>query len=180
MKLSRTFIKKLKANPFVYHYTTVEAMFSLLEGYRLNGLQAIPVRAYCIYNSNDPREMELGYDIIKNILLQHEGAFDNSLNLSEIYSNPEYEKQCKDNMFPRPINGIVEMASVPYSVSFSCKRDFLPMWSMYGCGKKGVCLKFNMNSLIDEMIESLQLCYVHYKGEKENIIADYMLPLLYN
>lgn len=169
--------KKLIETPFVYHYTRVDALFSILEGCRKKGKKYLPFRAGCAYNSNDSREMELGYEAVKEILPQYEESCTKSMNLSEVYSKPEYEDQCKKRLFQRPKDGLVEMSIVPYTISFSCKRDFLPMWSMYGNDKRGVCLKFNLESLIDSL--NTEFCFVHYEGDKENIIKDYLLPKLY-
>ena len=176
--MSKLFNKKLMDNPFVYHYTSVDALFSILEGCRKSELHTLPFWAGCVYNSNDPREMELGYETVKAILPQYEKSCDKSMNLSEVYSKPEYEDQCKKRIFQRPEDGLVEMSVVPYTISFSCKRDFLPMWSMYGENKKGVCLKFRLRSLIDNL--NTESCFVHYEGDKENIIKDDLLRSLYN
>lgn len=173
--------KKITDNPFVYHYTSIEALFSILEGYRRNGLYALPFRAYSVYNTNDPREMKLGYDTVKNILPAFEKTHNDNMNLSEVYENPEYETECKNQCFQKPKDGLIEVGSVPYTISFSCKRDFLPMWSMYGANKRGACLKFNTSRLVGGLREKGgQPCFVYYDGEKENIIKDYLLPILYD
>lgn len=174
------FYKRLMNTDFVYHYTSIEAVLSILEGYRGNGQVALPFRASCAYNSNDPREMELGYSTIKKILPEYERSCDMSIDLSEVYKNAEYENQCKKRFMQKPKNGMVENADVPYIISFSCKQDFLPMWSMYGNDKKGACLKFNLGSLIDEWkVSNTDLCFVYYEGETENIINNHLLHSLY-
>jgi len=171
--------KKLIDNPFVYHYTSIEALFSILEEYRRNGLYALPFRAYSVYNTNDPREMELGFDTVKDILPAFEKSYSHNMNLSEVYENPEYETECKNQCFQKPEDGLIEMGSVPYTISFACKRDFLPMWSMYGANKGGVCLKFNTGKLIESLRRGGQPCFVYYTGDEDNIIRDYLLPILY-
>ena len=171
------FYKRKIENPFVYHYTSIDALFSILEGCRIKGKNYLPFKAGCVYNSNDSREMELGYEAVKEILPQYEKSCAKSLNLSEVYSKPEYEDQCKKRFFQRPKDGMVEMSTIPYTISFSCKRDFLPMWSMYGNDKRGVCLKFNLGSLIDSL--NTEACFVYYEGDKENNISDYLFPQLY-
>lgn len=171
--------QKFKDNPFVYHYTSIEALFSILEGYRQNDHYALPFRAYSVYNTNDPREMKLGFDTVKDILPAFEKSYSHNMNLSEVYENPQYETECKNQCFKRPKDGLVEMDSVPYTISFSCKRDFLPMWSMYGANKRGVCLKFNTGNLIESLRGEGQPCFVYYAGDEDNIIKDYLLPILY-
>lgn len=172
--------QKFKDNPFVYHYTSIEALFSILEGYRQNDHYALPFRAYSVYNTNDPREMKLGFDTVKNILPAFEKSHNDNMNLQEVYEKPEYEIECKNRCFQKPEDGLIEVGSVPYTISFACKRDFLPMWSMYGDNKKGVCIKFDINKLIDKLLGNIQLCFVHYEDNKDNIIEDYLLPALYD
>ena len=141
MNEDNIFFKRLLSTEFVYHYTSIEALMSILEGYRGNRQVALPFRAGCVYNSNDPREMELGYKTVKEILPEYEKNSAKNIDLSEVFEDEQYENQCKECFFEKPKDGLVEVSSVPYAISFSSKRDFLPMWSMYGDNKKGVCLK---------------------------------------
>lgn len=176
---SKLYMKKLMDNPFVYHYTSVDALLSILEGCRKNeNNSTLPFWAGCVYNSNDPREMELGYEAVKLILPQFENSCAKNMNLSEVYTKPEYEEKCIQRFSQRPKDGFVEMSTIPYAISFSCKRDFLPMWSMYGNDKRGVCLKFNLGKLIDDIKEISD--FVHYECCQYNIIKEQMLPELYN
>lgn len=176
--MSDKFAKKIEENPFVYHYTSIEALFAILEGYRQKKCFGLPFRAHCIYNVNDKREMELGYETVKKILPQYEANQPNSKHLSDVYQKAEYEKKCIEQFSEKPSDGQINMGNVPYTISFSCKRDFLPMWSMYGNNKKGVCLKFNLYELIDKINHSRQ-CFVYYDGDEDNLIKEYFLPLLY-
>ena len=185
IKIGKIFEKKMRDNPFIYHYTSVDSLLSILEGYRKSeltrkhGQEDLLFWASCVYNSNDPREMEFGYKAVKEILPEYENTCTNSMNLSEVYSNAEYEKECKKLLFQKPINGMIGISGVPYTISLSCKRDFLPMWSMYGDNKMGACLKFNLNNFIDNFKAFMHPCFVYYEGEEENIIKDHLLPILY-
>lgn len=174
-----TFLKKLKENPYVYHYTSMEALFAILDGYRKRKCFGLPFRAHCIYNVNDKREMELGYETVKKILPQYEASQPVNKHLSEVYLKAEYEKKCIELFSEKPSDGQINRGNVPYTISFSCKRDFLPMWSMYGNNKKGACLKFNLCDLIDKTAHSQQ-CFVYYDGDGDNQIETYLLPLLYS
>ena len=175
--MSDKFVKKIEENPFVYHYTSIEALFAILEGYRQKKCFGLPFRAHCIYNVNDKREMELGYETVKKILPQYEASQPNSKHLSDVYQKAEYEKKCIEQFSEKPSDGQINMGNVPYTISFSCKRDFLPMWSMYGNDKKGACLNINLYRLIDT--NHSQECFVYYDGDEDNLIKAYFLPLLY-
>lgn len=173
--------KILEDLPFVYHYTSMEALFSILEGYRpivYTGI--IPFRASCIYNANDPREMELGFDVVKRNLPQFEKKNQYNMNLSEVYQDSSYKQYYLDNYYRKPINGMIQYSLVPYTISFSHKRDFLPMWSMYGNNCKGVCLKFNINRIMERPIEKSHFDFVSYDGDKEYDIMDDHFALLYD
>ncbi len=178
-QIKNAFFEKLNANPFVYHYTSIDAIFSILEESRKGRCGTLPFWAGSVYQANDLRELTLGYDTVKSILPQFEKNKTNSVRLSDVYGNYGYEMKCKEQTFKRPIDKTTGMARIPYIISFSCKRDFLPMWSMYGNGKRGVCLKFRLSKLI-ESLDDIQLCFVHYEGEDTNVINDYLLPILYD
>lgn len=172
--------KLLEDSPFVYHYTSLEALFSILEGYRsivYTGI--IPFRASCIYNANDPKEMELGFDVVKRNLPQFEKNNPNNMNLSEVYKDCSYKQYYLDNYYRKPINGMIQYSLVPYIISFSLKRDFLPMWSMYGNNHKGVCLKFNIKKIVNIPFERSHFDFVSYDGDKEYNIMEDHFKLLY-
>ena len=175
------FKKKLQENPFVYHYTSLEALFAILEGYRCNvNSEYIPFRASCIFNVNDPREMELGFSAVKKFLPYFEEKSINNMFLSDVYNSPLHENKCLERCNLRPQNGLIERGMIPYAISFSCSGDFLPMWSMYGNNKKGVCLKFNTGKLIEGLYGSCQVDFVSYDGEDDNYIMNEHFSLLYD
>ena len=172
--------KFLEDSPFVYHYTSMEALFSILEGYRpVVYTGSIPFRASCIYNANDPREMELGFDVVKKYLPQFEMNNQNNMNLSEVYQDSSYKQYYLDKYHRKPINGMIQYGLVPYTISFSHKRDFLPMWSMYGNNCKGVCLKFNINRIKEISVKRSHFDFVSYDGDKQYDVMEDHFALLY-
>ena len=143
-------LTKMENNTFVCHYTSVESLFAILEGYRIKReFGVIPFRASNIYKTNDPREMTLGFDAVKRILPQFEENVKYNVGLSDVYQNMAFEKRCIESMGQKPTRDTIMGGTIPYTISFSCKEDFLPMWSMYGNGGKGVCLKFGLYELIN-------------------------------
>lgn len=174
------FAKKLKENPFVYHYTSLEALFAILEGYRLNHEKGcFPFKSSCIYNANDPREMELGFHSVKKYLPSFEEKSEYNLHLSDVYDSSIYEKKCIEECNSKPEGGMIEQGMVPYIISFSCLGDFLPMWSMYGNNKKGVCMKFDTSKLIEGIGGPSQFDFVSYDGDRENYIMKEHFSTLY-
>ena len=166
------FIKKLELTPFVYQYTSMEALFTILEGCRkANETKAnniIPFRASCIYNVNDPREMELGFDAIKKFLPSFEKEQSNNINLSEVYKDQDAENRCREKCKDRIKDGMIESGIVPYTSSFSQKRDFLPMWSLYGGNFKGACLVFDLMKIIESLNGNMQFGFVSYEDDESS------------
>ena len=167
-------MKKLETTPFVYQYTSMEALFAILEDYRkaneAKTSNLIPFRASCIYNVNDPREMKLGFDAIKKYLPNFEKRQLNNINLSEVYEDLDAENRCRERCNDRIENGMIESGIVPYTSSFSRKRDFLPMWSLYGGNFKGACLVFDLMKIIESLNENenMQFGFVSYEDDESD------------
>lgn len=175
------YLEKLIRIPFVYHYTSVESLFAILEEYRQEKeLASLPFRAYNIYSVNDPREMKLGFDFVKKFLPKYECQIDNSMYLSEIYLNEINENRCREECYKKPSDGFVKWGYVPYTISFTTKRDFLPMWSLYGTHFKGICLKFSLQKLTEYISEACQFGFVSYDEDEEDPILVHNFNELYN
>lgn len=180
------FKAKLETTQFVYQYTSLEALFAILEGYRKSkrtkAYDFIPFRASCIYNVNDSREMELGFDAIKKFLPNFEKEQSNNLYLSEVYKDTETENRCREKCFDQIVDGMIEAGIVPYTSSFSRKRDFLPMWSLYGDHFKGACLVFDLREIIDSLPldGNMQFGFVSYEDDESEVDNfESFLPQLY-
>lgn len=129
----------------VYHYTSIDALHSILERYRDNNCNDfIELWASNIWFLNDPQEMLKAPDIVLNILHRLEKSLNiiDSLRITKTYNdidsiiNSRYKRLLKrdDNLF---------------IFSLSNNVDTLPMWSMYAKNGKGVCLCFDKNELTD-------------------------------
>lgn len=176
--MSDLLLNRLKNNPFVYHYTSLETLFAILEEYRHNKEAGeLYLKASCIYNVNDLREMDLGFNVIKKHLPDFERNASINLHLSDVYNTKSDEKKCIEKWNTKPKDGMICQGMVPYVLSFSCTEDFLPMWSMYGNDKKGVCLKFNTLELADSVGDSGQYDFVSYDEEDSYIFNEHFLEL---
>ena len=175
------YLEKLLKTPFVYHYTSVETLFAILEEYRQtkeSGLLCF--RASNIYNVNDPREMKLGFDAVKKFLPEYERKINNSMNLSEVYLDEKNENLCREECYKKPSDGFIDWGHVPYTSSFSSKGDFLPMWSIYGANFEGVCLKFRLNELIKYLVGNCQFGFVSYNGDNDISLIKEIFLEIYN
>lgn len=173
VEMTDKFLAKLEETQFVYQYMNMESLFAILEGYRkakkTTTYGLIPYRASCIYNVNDPREMKLGFDAIKKFLPDFENKQSNNLYLSEVYEDTETENRCRERCNNQIVDGMIEAGIVPYTSSFSRKRDFLPMWSLYGGNFKGACLVFNLMKIIDSTNENMQFGFVSYEDDETEV-----------
>ena len=158
-------LSKFKRTRYVYHYTSLETLFAILGNYRNRGdKDRLVFRASNIFRLNDPSEMVSGYDIVKSYLylFEIEKNIPEHLRLSEVYNDIENENKCKYDYLNKIKGNNIEIGSIPYVISFSGKRDYLPMWSMYGNQGKGVCLRFDVNDIINNMIFPLITGFVSY------------------
>lgn len=179
------YCKIIDKTHYVYHYTSFETLFALLEGARKENDNHFQFRASNIYKVNDPKEMEAGFNVVKRLLAQHEiiKGFPEWLKLSEVFNNSQHEEHCKqDYLFGRN-KDMIQTGIIPYVISFSKLRDFLPMWTLYGKKGNGVCLKMEVSSLLD-IWPFPTLGFVTYNGktnmETSDSIMSQMLDLYKN
>ena len=164
----------------LYHYTSFDALFAILESYRKNKKKQLIFWASNIYGVNDKREMEAGFDAIKRYLPKYEMEnIPKELWLSEVYNNPDSEEKCKkDYIYERCVN-TTKTAVIPYVISLSKKGDYLPMWSMYGDKCKGVCIVFDAGLLQDGLFQNFVIDTIVYDKRNENEMLNEILPNTY-
>lgn len=173
-------ISELEKCEYVYHYTYFESLLSILEFYRQQKFHnALPFKATCIYNVNDPTEMERGISALKRFLPEYENSITNNLGLSEVFTEEQYEEKCIKQFNHRDNGSMIENGVIPYTTSFSLKKDFLPMWSMYGNSGYGVCLKFNLKKIVEMLPDRHLFGMVSYDESTEKKALNEILPLLY-
>lgn len=172
-------VKELKHTRYVYHYTSLEALFAILENYRKDiNKDDLVFRASNIYKVNDPKEMEAGYSVVKSFLQRYEKENVPELFwLYDIANNKENEQKCKNDYIHQE-DYIVGTGIIPYTVSFSSRRDYLPMWSLYGKTGKGVCLKFDAYKIIKDNTK-MQVGFVAYDNKSCLRSMKEIIPQLY-
>ena len=173
-------IERIIKQKYVYHYTSYDTLFSLLKGFcdrKSDG--CIYFRASCIYNQNDPKEMEYGYDAIKEYLPSYEEKENIPISdrLSQVYENPDFEIMCKNDYHQKMLDDYIEIGTIPYTISMTAKRDYLPMWSMYGKNGDGVCIKFEIEKM--EKILNSFWGFVSYGKKELNKNMEVFFPSIY-
>jgi len=173
-------VEGLKHTRYVYHYTSIDTLFAILERYRRDKKTGeLVFRASNIYKLNDPKEMEAGYDIVKAFLREYEKKeIPKEYWLHEIACNRAYEIKCKEDYLVKTKSYIIGTGIVPYTISFSARRDYLPMWSLYGKAGKGVCLKFDAYEMIKNDIKR-QIGFVAYNSQAGKLAMKEVIPQMY-
>lgn len=114
---------------FLYHYTSMDALCSMLSEYRKNSSTGnLTFWASSIFTMNDPREMSYGAEVLEILLPAIEKLFglppENSLDIK----NLDREKVLKDT------------TTTPFVLSFTANEDELGMWNLYGDNGCGISL----------------------------------------
>lgn len=173
-------VEGLKHTRYVYHYTSIDTLFAILERCRKDKkAEELVFRASNIYKLNDPKEMEFGYDIVKVFLRDYEKKIiPKEYWLYEIASNKANEIKCKEDYLVGTKSYIIGTGIVPYTISFSARRDYIPMWALYGKTGKGVCLKFDAFKVIDENFKG-QVGFVAYDMKSGMRTMKEVIPFMY-
>lgn len=173
--------KQLEKTKYVYHYTSFDTLFALLNSiHENNGNKCFTFWASNIYTQNDPCEMQKGYTIIKRILPQFEEEQGIAIErrLSEVYTDKKHEEDCKKYLIDKD-RKVISLGIVPYTISFSKCQDFLPMWSMYGDKGNGVCLKIKTDLLLEHISSSNVFGPVTYNGKTNMWAVQQAMELMY-
>lgn len=140
----------------IYHYTSVEAFEKMFRKMKEDNSTELVFWASKVHYMNDPNELSFLYDELLNALPDLEkdlGIKDVpfsmflSLSKNQLGISLDLFKDIKDIVF----NKIFKSA---FAISFSKQKDYLPMWSLYGCNGSGLCLEFDYNALKEHFSET--------------------------
>lgn len=134
--------------PYVYHYTSLDALFNgILLEQPVNGMQ-ICLWASSVLCVNDTQEVRIAFDFVRDHIVKIEDANDD-------------------------VSMMTEMLADYYVTSFSLLRDSLLMWQRYAKNATGVSICFDVNVLRQSAKDSLIKC-VYLKPEVLDKIRSYM------
>ena len=122
----------------IYHYTSMSTFFKILQDAKDDHFI---FRAGSLYTMNDPQEMMLGYENIKNYLPKVEEKL-------KVKDDEKIFNITKDQQENRKIQNefgdwLKNDDITNFIVSFSKAPDILPMWALYGERGCGVCMEFS-------------------------------------
>lgn len=127
---------------YLYHYTSIDAMNSMLNTYRDNvSNENMLFWASSIIAMNDPKEMIHGKEVLKRILPGLERLFEISPN-----ERLDIDQLDSEELF-------IDYQNIPFVLSFTENEDDLAMWTMYGDKGDGVMLRFKRNIKISQIYE---------------------------
>lgn len=148
----KEYIKKLIVKPDavkIYHYTTIEALFSGILVKDATPSKEICLRASDARYMNDPTELKVGLDFLRAASKQSRGNIEKGL--SYLYKELSHS----------------------YITSFSLHRDNLMMWHMYGKNATGVSLRFDVDKMQEDTKDSMLQC-IYFTKEKSDQIEAYL------
>ena len=143
----------------VYHYTSLDTFMKIMDGVKGN---KFIFHGSDIFSMNDPTEFYHGYKKLWNLLPQIENdlyykirnqqieididikVLDEKYKLSEVWKRYNYSTQ--HEWLVTHFKEMRESHRTPFVVSFSCQRDFLPMWSSYGDNGHGIALGIDVQA----------------------------------
>ena len=132
----------------VYHYTSLETLFKLLDGVKDDNFIIYATR---ISELNDTSEFYLGFKNLWNYLPSIEKELnicEDSYKLSQLV---EEDGTTGEKAFPQKIvDNLLKSKHTPFVVSFTNNKDFLPMWNTYANNGNGVSLGFQIQLDINE------------------------------
>lgn len=122
----------------VYHYTSVDAFFKIIESVK-DG--CFTFRAGSVYTMNDRQEMLLGYQALKKYLPEVETEM--GITKENSLLNLLKDKKKNHEVIDQFGSMMIHNDNTNFVVSFSDSPDILPMWALYGDSGKGICLEFS-------------------------------------
>lgn len=127
-------------NESLYHYTSIEVLCKLLNGYRENMSTGNMIFwASSIFTMNDPQEMRHGKEVLGKLIPANEIVFgippEDRLDISSV----DCDKLLSD------------FKNSTFIISLSMKSDDLYMWNMYGDRGYGVMIEFDNCIKVDSI-----------------------------
>lgn len=171
-------MNKLNNPPFLYHYTSIQTLFQLINNLKFEEPQNVQENdlsfyKFCLWGShisymNDPSENKLYFNALKEALEWYE--MQNNLPPKSPYL--QFGKE------------LFEHGNDPYIVSLCDDENSLSMWRCYGSNACGVAIAFSFQKLKKYITDSkvIRLEKIDYKKEDEIIdsFSNEYLNTVYN
>lgn len=156
----------------IYHYTTAAAFLGMMQNCTSEHRYLTMWATHAMY-LNDPLEYQYGKTQCIELLEEIEAE-------QQVESAERLSELAKDNSFVG-FQQIMEFSNstiseqihdgIPYVISFSRAKDYLPMWQAYAKQGRGIALGFIQEELIkcDAVIET---CYYRVEDEDRHILKE--------
>ena len=154
----------------VYHYTTIETLYSILSSYKTSDDKAyFNFWASNILDQNDKEELSFDCKELHEAIIELEREKENNgetistERLSNMFSWSFLIGKTSDEVVDE-INVSIREIHPPFTISFSRQEDSLLMWSIYANKGNGICLVFEENELSNLKTDLLHI--------SDNVIYD--------
>ena len=159
----------------IAHYTSMEALKSILEGIRMPGTNII-LRATSALKTDDREELQEGYDFLMNMLSYIEDGKTKKFRLTNYMDDVRSCDKTKHLSEEEIKRWFFSGIRTPYIVCFSRHVNELSIWQKsYGRNGEGACLVFDFSAMVYEnellninvpfpIIYGERLGYVNFKN----------------
>lgn len=145
-----------------YHYTTLDSFLKMIEGSKKKAgddkLKNFIFWASSVYALNDPEELLYGFEHLWNndlkCIEKELGIHKDENRISDVWKSVKSSKTDEEwnNVL---LKSLYDSHDVPFALSFSLAKDFLPMWNTYANNATGISLGFknfvfNVESINDK------------------------------
>lgn len=133
----------------VYHYTSLETLFKLLDGIKDENFVFYATR---ISEMNDTSELFLGFSSLWNylpIIEKDLHIVEDNYKLSQLVEKDGASRGLA--FLKKIVNNILKSRNTPFVISFSNSKDSLPMWNTYASNGNGVSLGFKIQLSFNEV-----------------------------
>ena len=134
---------------YIYHYTSADSFLNMLHIPNASELQAVSVN----------KDADYGYylDFHASDIHVLNDRFEN--NMIAYISRKMPDKLKQHAAFCTDVTGR------PFVISFCKKSDYLPMWNIYTDKRRGICLKFRTDALVEKVNKINDSNFVDIKAE---------------
>lgn len=149
--MKHTLFQQIYQEP-AYHYTSLDTLLKMLDGVQN---EEFMIHASDIFAMNDPTEFRYGYKKMLEYLPEIEkelNIHEDRYKLSSYWDSNRQSPFDSDRWYDFHIHLMKTFIQYPFVIAFSCHKDFLPLWRMYGTNGQGVALGFDTRSYVIQAI----------------------------
>ena len=149
----------------IYHYTSVDSLLGMLSNSTFDNPQFTFWASHCLF-LNDLEERRKGEKLCLQLLpsVEEELSIPVDERISTYIDDDKFQKMMSSSLKDLE-SEIMNHVSI-YVISFSKKRDFLPMWNLYSQNGNGIALGFDRVPMREDLTTlSFAIPYCTYNAD---------------